>query len=173
MKKIIFGILAGLFLLTSLAQAQEAKQYTCASIYTQINANKLLKEEKYNRNFNERKGDTSWNGAMTFAIVVAAIANPVFLVAALTPAAVSIIVNLPSQEERVLRLRDESTKQFTRFVGRLQNHISPDITAKEVESIIENGFNSGEYCKNLPNLHSPMDIRKDVRKTLKAKYDHK
>ena len=173
MKKIIFGLLAGLFLLNGSARAQDGKQYTCASIYAQVFAKKQMNDAKYNDNFNKKRGDYTHNEAMTVVIALAAIANPYIFIAAFTPVAISIIVNAPSKEERVLRLRNESSKQFTRFLERLQNHVSPDITAAEVEAIIENGFKSGLYCENLPNLHSPMDIRKDVRKTLKAKYSHK
>lgn len=173
MKKVIFAVLAGLFLLNGMAHAQEVKQYTCSSIYTEIYIKKHLKEMKYNDTFNKSRGDTSYNGALTLLLLAASAATgslPIIIAATLTPEIISVIVNLPSKEERVLKMRDESTKKFNRFLGRLQDNISANITAEEVKAIIQGGFDSGLYCENLPNLASPAKIRKHVKKALKAKY---
>lgn len=179
MKQVIFGILAALFILNSMAHAhaqsetREAKTYTCAGIYARGYVNKHMKEEKYNRAMNTQRGDTSYNGFLTIMLLAGSAVTgslPIILAASLTPAAISLIVNLPSKEERVLKLADESSKQFDRFLGRLQKKVSANITAQEVEALIQDGFASGEFCENMPNLHSPMDIRKHVKKALKAKY---
>lgn len=176
MKKLVLVLIAGLFLLTSLAHAQEAKQYTCSSIYTQIFAKKHSRELNYNYKFNRNQGDTSTNGFLTILLFTASAATgslPIVLAATLTPTIISFIMNAPSKEERALRLRDETSKQFTRFVARMQNKVSANITAEEVEEVIQSGFNSGVYCDNLPDLANPRQIRKYAKDVLKTRYIQK
>ena len=95
---------------------------------------------------------------------------PVLLVGAFAPETISIIENLPSREERALKLEDESSKKFRRFTDHLQDKISHNITADEVETVIQSGFDSGEFCKDLPTLASPNAIRSYAYAILKAKY---
>jgi len=95
---------------------------------------------------------------------------PIGLTLMLGPMAITTIKNIPSRAERVSRLQDESFGLHNRFVRKLQNEISQEITSDEVAEMIQLHFDSGKLCDKLPKLYSPRQIKKLVTEKLEAKY---
>lgn len=172
-----FILLCASFLMATQAFAAPVKTYSCSEIYQASMANKLEKVQKYNKAWNTQRGDTSLNGALTYTgfIMAAALSGsaPVIIAATVTPAMISMIKNLPSREEKALKLQSEVSKGHKRYVKRLQKEVSERITSEEVVSLLEEGFNSGLFCDNLPKLASSHDIRKHVRDILEARYENR
>ncbi len=71
-----------------------------------------------------------------------------------------------TREERALALQDEASKQYERFVKKVQKHV-PSATEKEIEHLVEKGFYTGEFCRDY-DLMTFREIKKNVIKKLKA-----
>lgn len=172
MKRLLPLVLSMAFISGAFASS-EPKTYTCEGIYALRLANKIEKRDAYNDKWNRQRGDLSYNGAIGVAGFMVGLATgslPILLVGALTPTVISEIKNLPSREERIARLRDESKRQHQRFMKGIHNKISPDISDDEVAEIIQGGFDSGLFCDGMPELYSPSEIKKHVKKVLVEKY---
>lgn len=172
MKRLIPFVLSLTFMTGAFASS-EPKTYTCEGIYSLRLANKIEKRDRYNDKWNKSRGDTSYNGALAIVGFMAGAATgslPILLAASLTPTVISTIKNLDSREERNAKLRDESQRSHKRFMKTLHKKISPNITDEEVGEIIQNGFDSGLFCDDMPELYTPSDIKKHVRVTLEEKY---
>lgn len=172
MKRLIPFVLSMAFMTGAFASS-EPKTYTCEGIYALRLANKIEKRDRYNDRWNKVRGDLSYNGALGVVGFMAGAATgslPILLAGALTPAAISAIKNLDSKEERISKLRDESQRSHKRFMKSINKKISAEISDDEVAEIIQSGFDSGLYCDDMPELFSPSDIKKHVRKVLEEKY---
>lgn len=173
MKKIIVSMLLASLVSTAFSQVSTPVSYTCHDLYVQQAKIAKTKRDNYNNTFNKKRGDGSFNDAFTIVGLMAGFATasvPVLAIGMLTPATISVIKNIPKKEERALRLEQETSRQLTRFVEKLQRKVSPLVTSEEVVSIIRTGFDSGEFCKDVSKLARPSKIRKFVKDQLKLKY---
>lgn len=153
------------------SQAFAQKTYTCSDIYAIALANKIESRENYNYVWNTQRGDLSYNDAISFVgVMVSGISLPIGLPLFLGPAAISMIKNAPSRAERVDRLQDEARGLHKRFVKKLKNKVSADITSEEVLGEIQYLFDSGKACDKLPKLYSVRKLKKEVTETLKRRY---
>lgn len=180
MKKITSFLMISAFLFNSVAFADEAaveaksqvKTYSCYELYLTAALNKERSRHIYNDRFNDAPHDhlslnamaTLMGGMVSQALIGS---TPVTVGFFLAPAAISIVKNLPSRQEKVLALTKVGNEKFNKFVKKLQKKISPEITAEEVSKIIEDGFNSGKYCENLPKFATRAQIKKMIKKELK------
>jgi hypothetical protein len=172
----------------SLSFAQEINKNSCQETYERAMRSDNLREERYNYKFN-RNGVVSVGGSPdtvnTGLSVLGAVAGgiggaligagapvmiPLFLVGALTPTAISMIVNAPNREERALELIQESNKRLERFTKKMQRKISKNITTADVINAVQEGFDSGKFCEEHPKLMGPQEIRAHVEASLQFAY---
>lgn len=175
MKRLIPLCLSLLVFTQTSAFAADKVMYSCEDIYALQITNKIERRDNYNKSFNDPsiKGGLSNNSRIAVAsliVGVATVSAPVVVVGVLTPQVISIIKNLPSREERIQKLQEESSASFKRYIKRLKRDISEDVTPEEVSEIIQAGFDSGLYCQDLPKVYSPRQIRKHVRELMAEKY---
>lgn len=155
MKKIIAALLIASFSFNSFAQFS----LSCPEIYQRI----VQKKEARKSSSNVSSG-----------------AGAVFIAVPVTPVSVGIFVGIGAllayksyangKEMRAIRISNEDSRQFNKFVKKLQKKINPDITADEVHGIVEEGFNDGVYCQNFPDLYTEGDIKRHVKNILVERY---
>lgn len=173
MKKLISTALLFTMISSAFAQESQIRNYSCIELYQQQAQIAKHKRDSYNYKFNRIRGDLSINGALGVVGLMGGLVTgslPIVLVATLTPTIISELKNIPSKEERALRLQKESAKQLSRFVKRLKKKVSPEISSQEVIEVIQAGLDNGDFCKDASNLDGPSKIRKYVKSKLKAKY---
>lgn len=157
MKKLILIAALSVFSFNSFAEFS----LSCPDIYQKTMMSKAVKKKKAGRIANNM-------GTGTFFVTLAA---PVVGVSMLVPTiALSVYSDLPSKEERVLRIIEEGNRHLARLTKKLQKKVSSDVTADEVQEILKDGLESGLFCQDFPHIYSPSEVKEHVEDVLKSKY---
>jgi len=157
MKKIIIASLLTIVSFNALADFS----LSCPEIYQKILVHKEMKKN--------RAGNLSSNFSGFSALGLIA-----FPELGLTLMGASIVAGtysvIPSKEDRAMRLAEEGSKQLKRLTKKLKTKISPNITEEDVLRTVQQGLDSGFFCRNFPDLYSASDIKNHVTNVLKAQY---
>ena len=157
MKKFILLTTLSLFSLNSFADFS----LSCPDIYQRIMHSKEVKKRKA-----ARVAHDLGNGAFFMSL-----GSPVIGLSLLVPTlGLSIYSDLPSKEERVLRITEEGNRHLIQFTKHLQNKISSDITSDEVLGVIRDGLDSGLFCQDFPHIYSAGEVKDHVKSVMKSKY---
>jgi hypothetical protein len=69
-------------------------------------------------------------------------------------------------------LKTEGSKSLRQFTKKMQKEISQDITQKEIADIVDQGIESGLFCRNYPKIDSPHEIKEHVQNVLTINYGY-
>lgn len=157
MKKLLVLAVLSMFSFNSFAEFS----LSCADVYQRTMLSKEAKKRKAGRISNNL-------GGAAFFVTLGA---PVVGVAMLVPTiGLSVYSDLPSREERVLRILDEGNRQLVKLTKKLRKNVSTDVTAEEVLGIVRDGLDSGLFCQDFPHIYSPSDVKEHVEDVLRQKY---
>lgn len=157
MKKLMIATVLSIFTVNAFADFS----LSCPDIYQKTMQSKNSKKRKAGRVGHDL-------GQSAFIISFGA---PVVGLALLAPSVgLSIYSELPSKEEKILRITEEGNRHLLKFTKHLQKKISSDITSEEVIGIVRDGLDSGLFCQDFPELYSPSEVKDHVRDVMKLKY---
>lgn len=157
MKKLIIASILTVFSFNSFAQFS----LSCPEIYQKILIHKDIKKDKASKLSN------NFSGLSILGLMAMPEVGLTLIGASIVAGTYSII---PSKEERVMNLAEEGSKQLERLTKKLQKKINAEITEEEVLRIVQQGLDSGYFCKDFPELYSAQDIKKHVTNVMKANY---
>lgn len=160
MKKIIIASLLTVFSFNSFAQFS----LSCPEIYQKTFTAKEIKKNKASKLSN------NFSTLSLLGLIAMPEVGLTLIGASLVAGTYSVI---PSKEDRALRLADEGSKQLKRLTKKLQNKVNADITEEEVLRTVQEGLDSGEFCRNFPDLYSARDIKKYVTNVMKTNYSNR
>lgn len=157
MKKLMVIAALSIFSFNSFAEFS----LSCPDVYQKTMLSKAAKKKKAGR-------ISSDLGKGAFFISLGA---PAVGVALLVPAiGLSVYSDLPSKEERVLRILEEGNRNLVKLTKKLQKKVSSDVTAEEVLGVVRDGLDSGLFCQEFPHIYSPKEVKEHVEEVLKSKY---
>jgi uncharacterized membrane protein YjfL (UPF0719 family) len=160
MKKFVLIAALSAFSFNSFAQFS----LTCPEIYERIIISKQIKKNKVGNLTN----DIGLGG-----LLIGLSAPTVGLSILAGAVGMSVYIELPSREEKVLVLKEEGSRQLKRLTKNLQKKISSEISPDEVMQIIQEGLESGRYCQNFPDLAKRKEVKRHVSSVLSLKYSNR
>jgi hypothetical protein len=155
--KITFILPLLLFTFNSFAK----ESLTCLEIYQKIAVEKQIKKK--------HASDTAYQ--LGSGALITAFLNPFVSLGFMAGSAgLSIYAGRDPRESKALDMRDDEGHVIHRLARKYQREISCDITAFEIMSIVNEGFESGQFCENFPKLYSDKDVRRFLARTLRERH---